>query len=156
MIHPTRSSSLHGRSSADPPYAQPSTTGQVVFENGQYTDRPQPNQESALPQAKNGLQDLAGTRAQLVVVQRRLLEQVGRSLEWSIGWAAVLPVLGDSEELEEVSLDEEEKSAAEANGSEQKSVAELATPTSGISASALLNATTSIDQFRQFYEVGEH
>ncbi|OAL01667.1 hypothetical protein IQ06DRAFT_375944 [Phaeosphaeriaceae sp. SRC1lsM3a] len=152
MIHPTRSSSLHGRSSADPPYAQPSTTGQVVFENGQYTDRPQPNQESALPQAKNGLQDLAGTRAQLVVVQRRLLEQVGRSLEWSIGWAAVLPVLSNSEKLEEVSLDEEEKSAAEANGSEQKSVAELATPTSGISASALLNATTSIDQFRQFYE----
>lgn len=157
MIHPTRSSSLRGRSSADPPYAEAGSTGQVVFENGQYADRPQPGQESALPQAKNGLQDLAGTRAQLIVVQRRLLEQVGKTLKWSIGWAAVLPVLGNSDDLEDVSLDEAEETGVEAEQeeveAEQDNVVKLVTPTTGISASALLNATTSIEQFRQFYEV---
>jgi hypothetical protein len=155
MIHPSRSSSLnHGRSSADPPYALTTVSGQVVFENGQYTDRPPPNQESTLPQTKNGLQELAGTRAQLVVVQRRLLESVGRSLGWSIGWAAVLPSISQLEELTDVNLDENEEDTAEEAA---KTVAvSMDTPTTGIFAGTLLNAASSIDQFRQSFEVSSH
>ena len=154
MIHPSRSSSLnHGRSSAEPPYAQPTTTGQVVFENGQYSDRPAPNQDSALPQAKNGLQELAGTRAQLVVVQRRLLEQVGKALGWSIGWAAVLPVLEHHQELSDVDLDDNEKTTIEEEGPDEQKATKLSEPTAGIFASALVNAVSSLEQFRQFYEV---
>jgi hypothetical protein len=153
MIHPSRSSSLtHGRSSADPPYAQISTTGQVVFENGQYADRPAPTTESALPQAKNGLQELAGTRAQLVVVQRRVLEQFGKALGWSIGWDAVLPLLHQHKELSDVDLNDEEKTTAEVEPAEPNAP-ELRVATAGIFAGGLVNAVLSIDQFRQFYEV---
>jgi hypothetical protein len=153
MIHPSRSSSLNnGRSAAEPPYAQTAVSGQVVFENGQYTDRPPPNQESALPQAKNGLQDLAGTRAQLVVVQRRLLEQVGKSLGWSIGWAAVLPSIGQ-EELTDINLDGDDEGVAKEEEPSKKEMNKMDTPTTGIFAGTLLTAASSIEQFRQSYEV---
>ncbi|KAH3915205.1 hypothetical protein HBI56_014220 [Parastagonospora nodorum] len=153
MIHPSRSSSLnHGRSSAEPPYAQPTAASQVVFDNGHYNDRPAPTQESTLPQSKNGLQELAGTRAQLVVVQRRVLEQVGKALGWNIGWAAVLSGTDDHEELSDVDLEEDEKSTTDEVASDDEKPSKLATPTSGISASALLSAASSIEQFRQAYE----
>jgi hypothetical protein len=155
MIHPSRSSSLsHGRSSADPPYSQPTSTGQVVFENGQYNDRPPLAQESALPPAKNGLQELAGTRAQLVAVQRRLLEQIGKALGWNIGWAAVLPSVGQHEELSDVNLDEEdEEEMAEKEGAEPTKATKANNSMTWIFTGPLSNAVSSIDQFRQFYEV---
>jgi hypothetical protein len=156
MIHPSRSSSLSNRrssNSGEPAYARSSGVGQVVFENGQYADQPVPAQESALPQAKNGLQELAGSRAQLVVVQRRVLEQIGKSLGWSIGWAAVLPSIGHGEELSDVDLDDDVESNAEEAESEEKKTVEPAKSTMGISATGLLNAVSSIQQFRQFFEV---
>lgn len=153
MIHPSRSSSLgHGRSNADPPYAQPTNTGQVVFENGQYHDRPAPNQESALPQAKNGLQELAGTRAQLIAIQRRLLEQIGKALGWSIGWAAILPSIDRAEELTDVNLEDEEEVDSEDETVEKKAVTP-SSPTIGIFSDALTRAVSSLDQFHKFYEV---
>ncbi|KAF2024585.1 hypothetical protein EK21DRAFT_104558 [Setomelanomma holmii] len=153
MIHPSRSSSLnHGRSSADHPYTQPTSSGQVVFENGQYADRPAPAQESALPQAKNGLQELSGTRAQLVVVQRRILEQFGKALGWNIGWAAVLPLLQHQDELSDVDLDNEDDSSLAKSTTESIGNTKSSTTTTGIFAGALINAVASIDQFRQFYE----
>ncbi|KAH7073485.1 TMEM1 family protein-like protein [Paraphoma chrysanthemicola] len=153
MVHPSRSSSLnHGRGSAEPPYAQPTNSGQVVFENGQYNDRPAPIQDSTVPQAKNGLQELAGTRAQLVVVQRRLLEQIGKALGWSIGWAAVLPMLDHSEELSDVALDEEDTPESEEVPT-TKSATSPTTSTAGIFAGTLKSAVSSVDQFRQSFEV---
>jgi hypothetical protein len=154
MIHPSRSSSLnHGRNSTDPPYAQPTNTGQVVFENGQYHDRPAPNQESAVPHAKNGMQELAGTRAQLVVVQRRLLEQIGKALGWSIGWAAVLPVLNHHEELSDVDLDDEDKPNTDSQTNRKSTVIPQDVSTVGIAAGTLKSAVSSVDQFRQSFEV---
>ena len=153
MIHPTRSSSLNmGRSnSADPPYAQPVSTSQVVFDNGQYQDRPAPTQDSSIPQAKTGVQELAAARAQLLVVQRRVFEYVGKSFGWTIGWAAVLASLNVHEEMSDVDLDEKEDSEEEGEKSQRE-----ATPSTsivGLSAAAMINAVSSIDHFRQFYEV---
>jgi hypothetical protein len=154
MIHPSRSSSLnHGRTSADPPYAQQTNTGQVVFENGQYHDRPALNQESAVPHAKNGMQELAGTRAQLVVVQRRLLEQIGGALGWSIGWAAVLPVLNHHEELSDVDLHDEDKLDSDSQTTGKSTATSLDVSTVGIAAETLKVAVSSLDQFRQSFEV---
>ncbi|KAH8716891.1 hypothetical protein GQ44DRAFT_713193 [Phaeosphaeriaceae sp. PMI808] len=154
MIHPSRSSSLNsGRSTGEPGYAQPTSTGQVVFENGQYSDRPAPNQESSLPQAKNGVQELAGTRAQLVVVQRRLLEQVGKSLGWIIGWAAVLPSLDRSQELSDVDLGNDEEVDSEEDESDNTKIKQPSKPVVGISADTLMDAISSTQQFRQAYEV---
>ena len=157
MIHPTRSTSLnHGRPTSDMPYAQPTTSSQVVFENGQYQDRPPSNQQSTIPSAKNGLQELAGTRAQLLAIQRRLLEHAGNSMGWNIGWNAILSSLSQKEELTDVDLDGDEEQASEQDESNTKTDAEASRPTLGISAGALVSAISSVDQFRQFYEVKQN
>ncbi|KAJ4992780.1 tmem1 family protein [Stagonosporopsis vannaccii] len=151
MIHPARSSSRSG--STDPPYLQPSTSGQVVYENGQYQDRPPPSQPGMINQSKNGLMDLAGQRAQLIGIQRRLLEHVGKALGWAVGWAAILPSLSQSEDFSEVSLDEdEEEEEAAGQRSEPQDTVKSNHATSGISAIALVHALASLDHFRQFYE----
>ncbi|KAF2118959.1 TMEM1 family protein-like protein [Lophiotrema nucula] len=152
MIHPSRSSSLnYGRSaSAEPPYAAPTTSGQVVYENGQYQDRPTLGHESALPKAKSGVQELAGTRAQLYIVQRRILESAGKALGWTIGWAAVLLSVRENEQLSEVDLD------GTGSGEDEEPTKDkppALSPTLGLSAAALVDAVSSLDQFRQFYEV---
>lgn len=153
---PSRSSSLnHGRSTPDVPYTQTASNAQVVFENGKYHDRPATGQPSTVPSAKNGLQELAGTRAQLLAIQRRLLEHAGKKLGWNIGWNAIVASLTVKEELTDVSLDEEEEAerAAEQEASNTKPDAELEKSSLGISAAALLTAMSSLRQFRQFYEV---
>lgn len=153
MIHPSRSSSLStGRSTPDAPYAQPTASGQVVFENGQYQDRPAPGHANAINTTKNGLQELAGMRAQLLAIQRRLLEHTGNTLGWTIGWAAILPSLNESEQMTEVSLDEQEDEDPTETTAKPKDV-ELSKPTLGIFAGVLINAVSSLEQFRQFYEV---
>ncbi|KAF2261681.1 TMEM1 family protein-like protein [Lojkania enalia] len=153
MIYPARSSSLAfgGRSaSTEPPYAAPTASGQVVYENGQYQDRPAPGQESTTPQAKSGLQGFASTRAQLYVAERRILEHVGKSLGWTIGWDAILPSYPQREDLSDVDLHEESSSGDE-NATSKEGLT-VTSPTVGISAAAIVNAVSSIEQFRQFYE----
>lgn len=150
MIHPSRSSSL--RSGGDPPYAQPTTSAQVVFENGQYHERTAPGQDSSVAQVKNGLQELAGYRAQLIAIQRRLLEQVGRSMSWNISWAAIIPTLDPVEPLAEVDLNDEGESNAATEDADVK-VTKMIVPTNGIFMGALLDAITSVEHFRQYFEV---
>jgi hypothetical protein len=130
------------------PYAQQAASAQVVFENGQYQDRPLPTQQSTVSSAKNGLLELAGTRAQLLGIQRRLLEHAGKTLGWSIGWSAILASLN-----QKVDLDSEEEITAEEEASEAKSKVDLSAQNLGISAGALATAVSSLAQFRQFYEV---
>jgi hypothetical protein len=151
MIHPSRNSSLtFGRpSTADPPYTQHSASGQVVYDQGQFIDRPAPRQDSHISQLKTGLQSLAGTRAQLYVVQRRILEQIGKRLDWSIGWAAIIP---EQEVLSEVNLDGEDGPSEEMAPAVNKEM--ITSPLVGFFAAVVVNATSSIEDFRQFYEVG--
>lgn len=151
MIHPSRSSSRSG--STDPPYLQPTSSGQVVYENGQYQDRPPPSQPGTINQAKNGLMDLAGQRAQLIGIQRRLLEHVGQAVGWAVGWAAIMPSLNQAEDFSEISLDEDEENEEAEQGSVTiEDPTKHTHATSGISATGLVNAVVSIDHFRQFYE----
>jgi hypothetical protein len=62
-------------------------------------------------------------------------------------------VIDNSAELDEVDLDDDEESTTERVEVIEKSIVKLSTPTAGISASALLTAASSIEQFRQSYEV---
>ncbi|KAF2180184.1 hypothetical protein K469DRAFT_715422 [Zopfia rhizophila CBS 207.26] len=152
MMHPTRSSSLSYRSSsADPPYAQGSAIGQVVYENGQYQDRPALGQEGTAQQVKSGLQELAGNRSQLYVVQRRILEHVGEAVGWKIGWMAILSAQNvKSEDLEDVDLNGSAENNEGATSSKESQ--DVTSPTVGLSTAAIVNAVSSIDQFREFYE----
>lgn len=152
MVHPSRSSSLStGRSgSADMPYAQPTASGQVIFENGQYRDPLASSQAGAKVSNKNGLQELAGLRAQLLAIQRRLLEHVGRTLGWDIGWAAILPSLSITEEMSDVNLDEDAEKEDKVTPNTTKEG--HSDPVLGIVAGPLVRAVSSIEQFRQLYE----
>ncbi|KAL6708271.1 hypothetical protein ACN47E_003195 [Coniothyrium glycines] len=152
MIHPSRSSSLHGRSS-ELPYAQPTPSGQVIFENGQYQERPAPNQGGVINTAKNGLLDLASVRAQLLAIQRRLLEHSGKTQGWNIGWAAILPKLNEKETMADVSLDEEDVEAESIVEADTRDGSGIVNPTLGIFADTLKSSLASIEKFRQFYEV---
>lgn len=158
MIHPSRSSSLnHGRpQSVDAPYAQAPASAQTIFENGQYQDRSTNPQESGLPmQIKNGQQELAGTRAQLLAIQRRILERVGKTFGWNVGWAAVLTSV-EPEEFNDVKLDDNVSTSDEKDDSDDE-VEKPEKPTSheslvGLAAPALITATSGKDKFRQCYE----
>jgi hypothetical protein len=159
MIHPSRSSSLNqGRpQSADAPYAQAPPSAQTIFENGQYQDRSTPQQESSLPQIKNGQQELARTRAQLLAIQRRILEHVGETMGWNVGWAAVLPVVEQKEEFDDVDLDGDRPGSSEKDSSDEDD-AQFQQPIAqesiaGVAAPALRDAASGIDKFRQSYEV---
>jgi trafficking protein particle complex subunit 10 len=153
MIHPSRTSSLSYRrsTSEDPPYAQPTASGQVVFADGQYQDRPSPGQEVGVSRLKTGAQELASSRAQLYVVQRRILEHVGKSLGWVIGWAAVLSNVQRDRDMSDVDLNGSSSDAEELDG--VKDTPSVTSPTVGLSASTIVNAVSSIEQFRQSYEV---
>ncbi|KAL5375550.1 hypothetical protein DPSP01_011131 [Paraphaeosphaeria sporulosa] len=158
MIHPSRSSSLnHGRpQSVDTPYAQAPSSAQTIFENGQYQDRSTPHQEGSLPQIKNGQQELAGARAQLLAIQRRILERVGKALGWNVGWAAVLATVEPKEEFNNVDLDDQNSASNEKDSSDEED-AQPEEPISeesiaGLAAPALRNAASGLDRFRQSYE----
>ncbi|RMZ72823.1 tmem1 family [Pyrenophora seminiperda CCB06] len=138
LIHPARSTSLNnGRPVSEMPYSQTAQGAQVVFENGQYHERAAVAQQSILPSTKNGLQELAGTRAQLLAIQRRLLEHVGRTMGWNIGWNAILASLNAKEELKEVDLEDEEERAAERGDPVPEPAIDASKPRLGISAGAL-------------------
>ncbi|KAF9732086.1 hypothetical protein PMIN06_002668 [Paraphaeosphaeria minitans] len=157
-IHPSRSSSLsQGRpQSVDAPYAQASASAQTIFENGQYQDRSTPQQESSLPQTKNGQQELAGTRAQLLAIQRRIMERVGKALGWNVGWVAVLATVEPKEEFNEVDLDDNNSASNEKDSSDEEDAQpEKSIPQefiAGLAAPALRNAMSDLDRFRQSYE----
>ena len=153
MIHPSRSSSLsYGRSaSADPPYAQVPANSQVVFANGHFQDRPPPGAGSNL-QVKTGLQELAGNRAQLYVLQRRILERIGKLLDWRIGWAAVTTTDQlRNEDMSDVDLEETEDFSGTATP--PKNHLDVTRLTNGLYAADLIKAAASIDSFRESYEV---
>jgi hypothetical protein len=154
MIHPNRSTSLGaGRSSSnDPPYAN-AGGGQVVYENGKYQDRTSSKHDTKTPPVKNGQLELAGTRAHLLAIQRRLLEHVGNDLGWKVGWAAVLPSLSQSEEFTNVDLNGAEEVDSEDEEAETKKVIKPSRPTVGIFSGTMVTAVSSFNQFRQFYEV---
>ncbi|KAF2205415.1 hypothetical protein GQ43DRAFT_477384 [Delitschia confertaspora ATCC 74209] len=152
-IHPTRSSSLsHGRPSlADPPYAQPPASAQVVFENGQYQERLPHQGNTSQPQVKSGVQGLAGNRAQLLILERRVLEHIGKMLNWRIGWTAVIAEQNpQKEDLSDVDLNEPEEKSEQITS--PKEAQDMTSSTVGLAAAALVNAVSSIEQFRDSYE----
>lgn len=155
MIHPSRSSSLSNRrtSTFDPPYAQNVPTGQVVFDHGRFEDRPPPiSQAGAVTQPKSGVEDLAGNRAKLYVVQRRVLEHIGRECGWVVGWAAFDAVKATLKNgFRDIELDESDE--RKIDHAKEELIDETSSPTIGLCELTLLEALASLGDFRNSYEV---
>lgn len=152
-----RKSSLQGSGNltADPPWAQPSLSSQVVYEQRSSGMSPQQLDQRRSHDRRTGIDELAPPRAELCLVQRRILERVVKARGWSIGWAsAAHEHLFDSASLTDIDLNDRSTSAGEsetsniAQGDDQKNL-KLA----GVCHSSLTTAASSIDQFRSLYEV---
>jgi len=132
--YPQRTSSLGLRKSA-PELQRPAS---IVVES---TMSPSPEPESAMPKGAGipGLPELATYRAELVMMQRKMLEQLGAQHGWLAGWAAMRRVQG--KHLDEIDI----------NG-EQLKIHHIPDRTSSLVCPALLTALESETAFRGNYQ----
>lgn len=144
MMHPARNSSLNERSPRSPRLPQsPSFPG--------------PGQ--ALPPSdstqflKPGLEDLAAGRAELYLMSRNILRNLGQKRGWTNGWDAA-PIINDSlDQMEEISLDDKDTG----NESEDSKKSEYANSdgvvsTAGIQSHLLSSAIDNSQDFYRLYE----
>ncbi|KAK4192382.1 trafficking protein particle complex subunit 10 [Podospora australis] len=136
MMHPARTSSLHGQGGQRP---SPSPG----FPSG-FSD----NSPAAPPYQKAGLEELAARRAELYALSRNILEECGKKRGWSDGWSSV-PTVGESgiAEMEDISLDDNDGAKTEANIETR-----LQTSIAGVGTTLLRTALDNKDDFYRLYE----
>ena len=140
--HPTRSSSLQRSASSS---AQ--LTPQTVYENERYAkSSPNPQPDSAIATG-SGIAVLASARAQLFLMQRRVIEALAKQKGWLSGWAAIKA----TQTMADVDLDsKEEVESSEDSSMSPKDIGKIAqTLLSGPLSAAL----ASLEDFRTVYEV---
>lgn len=95
----------------------------------------------------SGLAELAAARAQLLLVQRRILETLAKEKGWVAGWAAIVP----SKSVSDINLDEPETEAIGKGSQSSKETAIAAA--AAITCPALGFALVSITSFQTKFEV---
>ena len=141
MMHPARSSSLAMRSpSGEPPSPN-------IFPGRRRSSVP--DSAASSPFLKPGLEQLAAHRAELYLLSRNVLEQVGNKHGWSVGWAEISHLRHNKgADMEEVDLDG--PSLSSQNHTEDVT---SAVPSShGISSKLLWTALDNKDNFYRLYE----
>ncbi|KAJ6445143.1 TMEM1 family protein [Purpureocillium lavendulum] len=136
MMHPARSSSLHGQLPGPPP-------SPGVF--------PGPGRRASVTDAeisflKVGLEELAARRAELYMLSRSILGGLGMKRGWSDGWREA-PMIGEpaGDDLEEVNLDDDAPTG---------NPMPIASPSdAGIESQILQTATDNTDDFYRLYEI---
>ncbi|KAK2628264.1 hypothetical protein QTJ16_002910 [Diplocarpon rosae] len=97
------------------------------------------------PFLKTGLEDLAAHRAELYLLSRSVLVQVGKERGWSVGWTEMAKLQGDNiGAMEDVDLDED--------ASEAKKKVVLPPSSHGIESRLLRTALDDKDDFYRLYE----
>ncbi|KAJ4383762.1 hypothetical protein N0V85_008415, partial [Neurospora sp. IMI 360204] len=143
MMHPARTSSIPLRQSIQRPPTSP-----VGFPGPGRKDSVNDGEYGMAQFLKTGLEELAARRAELYTLSRNVLEECGKRRGWTNGWAAV-PIVGESADLQEISLDDEPSSevkpSAEVNFDLQASVA-------GVGNELLRTALDNKDDFYRLYE----
>ncbi|KAK7539875.1 uncharacterized protein J3D65DRAFT_301218 [Phyllosticta citribraziliensis] len=148
-LHPKRSSSLLDRRTSVQELPQ-IRQGQVVFEHGKSnsTNSAKTDLGSGRTQ-KSGQLELAAHRAELYLIQRRILERIGKKLNWLLGWASVAAKHQD-QTFTDVSLDDEPK--ATTNGEEVNGDAPKGEKMAGVCEPSLREATSTFEDFRKLFE----
>jgi hypothetical protein len=140
--HPNRSSSLQRSSSAST-----QLTPQVVYENERYAKSSPSAQTDTVTTGGSGVAMLASGRAQLFLMQRRIIESLASTRGWQSGWDAIKA----EHSLAEVDLNADEE-AGVAKDTE-------VSPSDNVKASEILlsaplsAAVASLEDFRAIYEV---
>ncbi|KAI4724479.1 hypothetical protein E4T49_07786 [Aureobasidium sp. EXF-10728] len=142
--HPTRSSSLQRSASSSS-----QLTPQTIYENERYSKSSPNPQQDGMTTHGSGIAVLASGRAQLLLMQRRIIEALAKQKGWLSGWAAIkeTQVLADIDldDKEEVEADEEMSKASIS----PEDIAKLATM---LLSAPLSAALASLDEFRAAYE----
>ncbi|KAL9097782.1 MAG: hypothetical protein Q9165_000108 [Trypethelium subeluteriae] len=155
---PARTSSLQSRrsGSTEPPWANVPATSLTVFDSTVFDGGPRSAKEKSAKEKSDSiynlnLEQLAAHRAELYLLQRRVLEQAGSPYGWLAGWSAISgPQSDKTVELSEVELDT-------ANGDHpirhDEDTGKLRTPSEskGLGVQALFAAVQSLDAFRALY-----
>jgi hypothetical protein len=143
--HPTRSSSLQRSVSSSS-----QLTPQPIYENERYAkSSPTPQQDTATTSGSD-MVALASARAQLLLMQRRVIEALAKQKGWLSGWAAIKA----TQTLTDIDLDGEEEGET---GGEVSKASKSPTETDKIAqmllSGPLSAALASLEDFRAAYEV---
>ncbi|KAF1814545.1 hypothetical protein P152DRAFT_447886 [Eremomyces bilateralis CBS 781.70] len=151
-VHPSRASSLvHRRSSAqfsggEPPYASTPATSQVIFDQQQSLQTSAPRIPARGPEGlKSGLEDYSASRGELVLLQRRTLEEIGENKDWFVGWRSKL--LNQGRSLDDVDLDDDSQQDEKSIKSTDQGIG-----LAGLYFPSLAKAMRSLSDFRELYE----
>lgn len=141
-MHPARSTSLSYRPSSvvEPAYAQ--SARRTSGETGRSGD----------VAARFGFVELNTSRAELYLLERRVLEQLGSLQHWEVGWAALeRGHTSQTNGFSEISLST--GSSPSQNGtSDESDESDKPKHLTGLCHSILIQATTSVEEFRKTYE----
>ena len=159
-LYPARTSSLSGRrsGSVEPPWANLSAASQTVFDSTPTDSGPRSARERSTKEKidsiyNHNLEQLAAYRAELYLLQRRVLEQRGSVLGWTVGWSAILKQHPEKQNsLSEVSLEEE---GDQHEHDEPKEIGPQGSGVKGLHAPALALAMESLESFRKLYTVSD-
>jgi hypothetical protein len=143
--HPTRSSSLQRSVSSSS-----QLTPQPIYENERYAkSSPTPQQDTVTTNGSD-MAALASARAQLLLMQRRIIEALAKQKGWLSGWAAIQA----TQTIADIDLDGEEEVGT---GEEASKVSISPTETEKIAqmllSGPLSAALASLEDFRAAYEV---
>ncbi|KEQ77043.1 hypothetical protein M436DRAFT_37574, partial [Aureobasidium namibiae CBS 147.97] len=139
--HPTRSSSLQRSASSSS-----QLTPQTIYENERYAkSSPDPQPDAAIANA-SGLAVLASARAQLFLMQRRIVEALAKQKGWLSGWAAIKA----TQNMTDVDLDSKD----EVESSEDSSISpgNIEKIAQMLLSGPLSAALASLEDFRTVYE----
>jgi hypothetical protein len=141
MMHPARSSSLAMRSSP----REPPSPG--IFPGGRRSSLP--DVAASSPFLKAGLEQLAAHRAELYLLSRNVLEQVGKKHGWSVGWAEISHLQqANADDMKDIDLDE----ATLAEKDDSVIVSSILPSSHGISSKLLWTAVDNKEDFYRLYE----
>ncbi|KAK6003927.1 hypothetical protein QM012_008777 [Aureobasidium pullulans] len=141
--HPTRSSSLQRSVSSSS-----QLTPQTIYENDRYA-RTSPNTQPDTATTNGaGTAVLASGRAQLLLMQRRIIEALAKQKGWLSGWAAIK----STQTLTDIDLDSESVQSEEEGSNALASPAEMEKMANMLLSAPLSAALISLEEFRAVYE----
>ncbi|KAH0360641.1 hypothetical protein KCU65_g9263, partial [Aureobasidium melanogenum] len=141
--HPTRSSSLQRTVSSSS-----QLTSQTIYENERYS-RSSPNTQPDTANANAaGIAVLASGRAQLLIMQRRIIEALAKRKGWLSGWAAI----ESTQTLTDIDLDGKKVQSEEEESKTSTSPAVVEKIANMLLSAPLSTALASLEEFRAVYE----
>ncbi|KAI5210472.1 hypothetical protein E4T39_00019 [Aureobasidium subglaciale] len=141
--HPARSSSLQRSASSSS-----QLTPQTIYENDRYSKSSPGTQPDTVSTNGSGVTVLASARAQLLLMQRRIIEALAKQKGWQSGWAAIK----GPQAMADVDLDGEEETGAGPEGEASTSTAETEKIMKMLLSAPLSAALASLEDFRAVYE----